>query len=364
MLSTSIIITIANDPYYINEVSLIETSSLRSVDDIFVYILGPRWLREYALKAGFKDIFILDALLEVPERVGLIVLGRVLSESELATLKVCMLEGFVILVINGDVNRQVLRLVSGLAAFSVRYNGTEVYAYRLLSDIPYIHGRHSIYIKGYGGSLSPDVLRDSANLLTVAGSWEVVGYVSWSSGNLWYPYGRLNIKHAVYQYLNDLWPNMDLWIVRATTEMVSGHRLWWTNYWNDHLYNTYSLTYYTSIYNLRDYDPTSLHLPPILSVKLSGSPATTLSWTYPGSHILQVSSESNLGAEIAGWHHDFTSAWSYWATDQTVEIEPGFEFTVEPPITGTQRWVITAGWVKINPPHGAPCCWTSRTLRP
>jgi len=43
---------------------------------------------------------------------------------------------------------------------------------------------------------------------------------------------------------------MDLWGVRATTQVISGYKLGWSHFKNDYLENTYSLKKYTSIYEL------------------------------------------------------------------------------------------------------------------
>ena len=139
---------------------------------------------------------------------------------------------------------------------------------------------------------------------------------------------------------------MDLWGVRATTQVISGYKLGWSHFKNDYLENTYSLKKYTSIYELRSYDPTSTsNVGSSVGVSLTwGSLSPTLSWSYPGNYICKITDNSDFGAGVAGWHHDFCSLGSY-GTVETIKIEPGFEFTVSPETTGKQEWKITAGWV-------------------
>lgn len=335
-------LTIANDLY-------------DSKINIPIYILGDSRLENIAKQAGFYKIYTLNKLTTPTAGKGILVIGRMLNNNETIILIDILKEGFVTITINHTISEQTIPIISNIAIFTVNFNGTNIYAFKLLNMLK--NKRYSIVIKGYAGELSPDVLRDSAKIMTIEGNWTTLGYISWSSQDSWKPYGRLNVEHTIY-YANDIWSDMDLLAVRATTHIISGYKLGWSSnglaWWNDNLKNMYYLTYYSGIYQLRDYDPSSMSNPSSISVSLTWLPGAILSWTYPGNYINYISDESDFSVDIAGWYHELTSwQWQY-GTTETIKIEPGFEFTISPLITGTQRWSVTASWIAPQPPHGVP----------
>ncbi|AFL66579.1 hypothetical protein [Desulfurococcus amylolyticus] len=164
--------------------------------------------------------------------------------------------------------------------------------------------------------------------------WVVIGYISWSSMDSWKPYGKLNIEHALYVLAGDPYPNIDWFMVKATTEGVPGKVAWGEESYLEDFWNYYYLKNYTSIYELRDYDPSSYINPVTVSANLGEDVGVSISWTYPGNYIDRIDCYSDMSVDRAAWWHDIHSA------PVTVKIEPGFEFTVSPPQNGTQRWVI------------------------
>lgn len=170
-------------------------------------------------------------------------------------------------------------------------------------------------------------------------SWVVIGYVSWTSGDSWKPYGKLSIEHAIYRLIEDPYPDIDWFIVKAVTEGVPGKVVWGEESYLEDLWNYYYLKYYTSIYELRDYDPSSYVNPVTVSVELGTDVAAIVSWTYPGNYINRIDCYSDFHLDRAAWWHDIAGA------GVTIKIEPGFEFTVSPVQTGMQRWEISAQWI-------------------
>jgi hypothetical protein len=318
-----------------------------------VYYVGSPEVGAVVQKAGFNKVSILDSFKTLPGEEGIIIINRSLNEHEV-NLGEALKRGFTIVAIGEDALSQVRRtlLKMNLPSVDFYYSDsrgklvrTKVYAYKLMKKLP--NGKYGIYIKGYAGNLTPEMLKTAAfEAVNTNGNWETNSYISWSSYDSWKPYGRLNIEHKLMYYTDDPWSDMDLWAVRATTQIISGRELGWSYFKNDYLENMYSLKKYADIYELRDYDPTSIsNVGASVGVSLSwGSVSPTLSWSYPGNYICEITDHSDFGVDVARWNHDFCSLGSY-GTAKTIKIEPGFEFTVSPETTGKQEWKITAGWV-------------------
>ncbi len=316
-----------------------------------IYVVGPEpdGLRSLASSLGKVAIIRIPTLSKVPDTRGIIIVTRTLSKNEKTVLKQALEEGFVVLVLNDDARKQVDEVLHRLATFTATFNGTHVYLYRLMTSTT-VGNRHPLFLKGYAGSrLSLEVLRDAIKVFNLEiKDWRVVGVVEWDSGDIWRPYGRLVVEHLVYIYPNDPWNDMDLFAVKCTTRIVSGNALGWNDdphyvWWNDYVESRYLLTYYSNVFDLRDYDPTSREGGGSITVSITVPPALVLTWTYNGNYIVSINDESDLGREVAGWFHDI-GTWYSPAVPNTIKIAPGFVFTVSPPVTAKQRWVISGGW--------------------
>ncbi|WP_157255120.1 hypothetical protein [Palaeococcus ferrophilus] len=325
---------------------------LNDVTKVPVYYVGSPEIGELIQKAGFTKVSVLNRIRMLPKEKGVMIISRKLNDYEVDLLDKALKNEFIIITVGKEPLDQMGRILSKMRAISVEFyysdtNGnlveTEVYAYKVIKRLP--NGKYGVYIKGYAGDVTPDVLKTAAfEAMTTEGSWETVHYISWSSYDSWKPYGKLNIEHALIYYTSDPWTYMDLWGIRAATQMIPGYKLGWSYFKNDYLKNMYYLKEYTNIYELRDYDPTSVsNVGASVGVTLSWTPPT-LSWSYPGDYICRISDNSDFSTDIAGWYHDFCS-WGSSGTLETLKIEPGFEFTVSPETTGKQEWKITAGWV-------------------
>ncbi len=339
-------------------------------EKVIIYVIGDVSKELEELAKRIKANIVRYAFLkEMPVEKGIVIITRKLSPSEEKIVSQLLKRMFVVITLNKEAKKQIDRILSKIATLSVTFNGTKVYMYKLISAKPVKKGRYPVMIKGYAGSnITYDVLKDAIRTLKYGVSywgtyessdWKIIGFVSWSSREQWKPYGKLNLEHAILYYTPDPWNNMDLYVVRCVTEIISGAKLGWTdgaNVWfNDYIESHYYLNYYTNIYDLRDYSPSSMNNVPVqIVVSLALPPGISITWSYPGNYIVSISSEGDLGANIAGWIHDLGGFLYAHATKETVKIEPGFEFTVSPEITGKQRWVISGQWVAFAYPHPYP----------
>ena len=342
--------------------------------EIQLYVIGkvPHQLREIVSQAGLvAKVTQYSVLREVPSEKGIVVITRPLAKSELSFLTMLLRRGDVVITLNDIAKNQVDSLLSEIAAFTASFNGTHTYLYKILSGKSVMHGRLPVIVKGYAGrGLSGEVVKDAAEILSYeTQGWLVIGWVGWSSNEAWRPYGKLNLEHAIFYYEPDPWTNMDLFGVRCTTQIISGAKLGWEDSYhgmpitwlNDYIKSDYYLQYYTNIYDLRDYYPGDMsNVPSSITVTLTWPPAASLTWSYPGNHILSITDNSDLGANNARWVHDLGEL-LIAATKETVKIDPGFEFTISPETTGTQRWVITAGWLAPTY-HNGPLLRATRTV--
>ena len=329
-----------------------QPDKLNDVTKVPVYYAGPPEIGEVIQKAGFTKVSVLRDIEAVPRGKGIIILSRKLDDRGADLLDRALKKGFIIITVGKEARDQMKPILSKIGAISAEFYysdsqgrlvETKIYAYKVIKRLP--NGKYGVYIKGYAGEVTPELLKTAAfEAMSAEGSWETVHYISWSSYDEWKPYGRLNIEHALVYYTSDPWTYMDLWGIRATTQMMPGYKLGWSYFRNNYLKNMYYLKKYTNIYELRDYDPTSTsNAGTSVGVTLSWAPPT-LSWSYPGNYICHISDNSDFSTDIAGWYHDFCS-WGSSGTLETIKIEPGFEFTVSPETTGKQEWKITAGWV-------------------
>lgn len=350
----SSIIDVHQDPISRSATTITINKCENLYDNVVIYVIGdtPRGLREL-VKQIKADIIQYDFLREIPAKKGVVIVTRRLAPSEEEIVSQLLKKMFVIITLNEEAKKQIDHILSRVAAFSVTFNGTNVYIYKLISTTPRKGGRYPVMIKGYAGnSITYNTLNDAIKILEYETSdWRIVGFVSWSSDEQWKPYGKLNIEHEILYYTPDPWSDMDLYAVRCVTEIISGAKLDWVDvsgdaWWNDYIESHYYLNYYTSIYDLRDYSPSPMsNIPSQITVSLTWLPRVSLTWSYPGDYIMSISSEGDLGANIAGWVHDLGEPLYTHATKETVKIEPGFEFTVSPEVTGKQRWEISGEWV-------------------
>jgi len=334
-------------------------------------------------RVGVGEVTIIDSLSKLVKRVDVIFM---LSPDD-ADLIRKLLENGTAIVATADIYEDlVVPLLQDLrSALVVRFNGTRTYCIKIVDRLP--DGRYVIAIHGIADDLSsettiqefarwftkvvnlkvekvlgfprrltgsiPEVRANSTppgvdvqNVVYTAGSsqpyWATIGYVSWSSGDIWRPYGRLSIEHKVMQLINDGVANIDWFMVQCVTQAIPGAQLYGSDWKIEDFFNHYYLKY-SSMHELRDYDPTSMTNPVSVSVALGEDVAVVISWTYPGNYIDWIRDESDFYTDIAGWWHNIHEA------SVTLKIEPGFEFT-SPPITGTQRWEISVQWGRWNWP--------------
>ncbi len=373
----------------IKHTSFIGLSSIDSkfYGNVTVAIIGgDDALRKYVHyildKLGVRKVLIYDKVTEQLKGIDIVILLSKASEQDVLRL----LKSNVVLIAPDKIYREsILPVLKSIAMIVVTYNGTNVYAVKLLNKLP--NGKYAVAIHGSAGKLDKNILARvlkwclKARKLTVkkistakvvflerapvsikASSnppgvkvtniklevlnsqpyWVTIGYVSWSSEDEWRPYGRLNIEHEILWLANDPDPNMDWFIVKCVTQAIPGTQIYKSDWHLEDIYNEYYLKEYTDIYELRDYEPTSRVNPVTVSVTLGKDVSATISWTYPADYIDRIVDRSDFSTDIAGWWHDIHYA------DVTIKIEPGFEFTVSPPQTGTQMWVIAATWGKWN----------------
>ena len=296
----------------------------------------------------------LEVLHTPPLRLGVIVITRKLRSMEEIVLEKCFLRGFVVVSLGKAIHNQINKVLSHIATITIDANGTELYVYKLIGKYP-INGRYPVLIAGYAGKgFTEELLKDAVVALnTATNDRRVVALIKWSSNALWKPYGRLNVVHTVYKYLNDPWPDKDLYAVRCLTEIISGSELGWMDngytWFNDFIKSRYELNYHTNIYDLVDYDPSSMS---------GGSVRVTLTfpsatWSYSGNYILSIDDDSDVGVSVAGWFHDI-GTWYSPGVLNTVKVAPGFAYIVSPVESGEQRWVINGGWVGIGLNPGVP----------
>ncbi len=303
-------------------------------------------------------ISMLKTLHTLPSRLGVIVIARLLSPLEEKVLERCFLRGFVVVSLGRAVHNQVNNVLSRIATVVTNVNGTELYIYKLVGKHA-INGHYPVLVAGYAGKdLTGELLKDAIIALSMnTNDWRIVAFVNWSSEALWKPYGKLNVMHVIYRYPQDPWRNMDLYAVKCVTQIVSGNKLGWEDngytWFNDFIKSKYMLRYYTSIYGLVDYDPSSSSGGGSIEVSLSFPPALALTWSYSGNYILSIDDDSDLDTSVAGWVHDI-GTWYSLGVSNTIKIAPGFEYTVSPVKPGTQRWVISGGWVGAGLNPGAP----------
>jgi|GEM_PF-6404865 len=327
-----------------------------------IYVVGglSSFLRLHEeLMVSNLSLVKLTKLSTVPGRAGVIVVTRMLEPEEERVLVRCLLRGFVIVSVGRDVSDQVRGLLSRVVTVTALFNGTEAYAYKIIS-MQRVHGHYPVLIVGYGGKPSAGILVDAARLLRVrvlslspGCCARRVAIIKWDSNNAAKPHGKLVISHEIYEMLNNAIPNTEDYVVKCYTEIISGNKLgWWDSsgysWFNDYIKSKYLLTYYTKRYSLINYEPTSMsNVGTSVEVSIEGP---CLSWSYSGKYILSIDDDSDLGANVAGWYHDIGTL-LLPGVPNTVEIDPGFEFLVSPAGPGRQRWVITAGWVGmgVNP---------------
>jgi len=330
---------------------------------------------------GVGEIMVIDSLQKLTRRVDVVFM---LSTGN-ADLIRKLLENGTAIVATADIYEDlIMSLLQDLrSALVVRFNGTRTYCVKMVDRLP--DGRHVVAIHGIADDISsetairefvewfvkvmnlrvekvfgsprrlsgsiPEIRANSTlssvavqNVVYTASSsqpyWTIIGYVSWSSGDIWRPYGRLNIEHRVMQLINDGVADLDWFTVRCVTQAIPGAQLYGSGWKIEDFFNRYYLKY-SSMHELRDYDPTSMTTPVSVSVVLGEDVSTIISWTYPGNYIDWIRDESDFDTDVAGWWHNIHEA------SVTLKIDPGFEFT-SPPITGTQRWEISVQWGKWN----------------
>ncbi len=331
-------------------------------------VLGPE-SREVSRILGCPvELVPSSTLTAVPTRNSLIVLLRPPRPGPEARLLLkSMLKGIPLLAVGSDVKERVDSLISRYATVEASFNGTSTYLYVLVPP-PLSNGRYVTLVKGYAASTRPGSLPDPAviaNALRTAsraitqyggGVFRPYGIVGWNSSDKWYPHGMLVLRHVIYKYPGRIGSDKDLFAVRCVTQIISGQKLGLHDYpfvwWNDYIKSEYYLRYYTRIYDLIDYSPSSRGGGGTISVVISWPPVVTLSWNYDSTYITSIDDDSILGVK-AGWYHDIGTPYSP-AVPNTVKIEPGFEYTVSPPSSGAQRWVITAGWLGMGVNPGYP----------
>ncbi len=265
------------------------------------------------LMAGDVSLVKLTKLSTVPGRAGVIVITRVLEPGEEQVLVRCLLRGFIIVSVGKSVSDQVRELLSRVVTVTASFNGTEAYAYKLMSR-QRIRGHYPVLVVGYGGKPSAGIFVDAAKLLRVRVPSlspyccaRRVAVVKWDSGNDAKPHGKLVISHEIYEMLNNAIPSTGDYVVKCYTEIISGNKLgWWDSsgysWFNDYIESKYLLTYYTRRYSLINYEPTSMsNVGTSVEVSIEG---LCLSWSYSGKYILSIDDNSDLGANIAGWYHD------------------------------------------------------------
>jgi len=332
-------------------------------------------------RAGVGELVTLDSLSKLAKRVDVVFM---LSPSDIELLQKFLENGTTIVVPASIYESFIIPLLSRLrSALIAKFNGTSTYCIKFIDRLP--DGRYVVAVHGIADEItsktaiqefalwfiktanlkaekvsgplrslpksvpaihansSPPGVNVQNVVYTTSDSqpyWSTIGYVSWSSGDMWKPYGRLSIEHKVMQLINDGVANMDWDIVKCVTQGIPGAKLYNSGWTLEDFFNYYYLKYYTNIYELRNYNPTSMTNPVSVSVVLGEDVAIIVSWTYPGNYIDEIHDESDFYTDTAGWWHNIHG------TSETLKIEPGFEFTVSPPTTGMQRWEISAQWGK------------------
>ncbi len=339
---------------------------------------------------GIKDVLICDDLSKVIDATDVSLLLE--NTKNTKSIETYLLKGKILVTTLKIYEEAVIPILKKKAMILVKFANTEIYAVRFIEKLP--NGKYVIAIHGVLGKIkshstlidiikwclkiedlehSPEVHSNitikigeggrspiiSASIITPTNSkakvtnikyesgtyspyWKTVGYVSWSSGDSWKPYGRLSIEHACNLLMEDGTSDMDWWTIKGVTEGVPGDLLWGSSWRLEDFWNYYYLKYYDTIYELRDYQPTALTNPITVSFSDQGA---TISWTYPADHIDEIRCYSDLYEDKAAWWHNVHAV-----TTTTIKIAPGFLFTVSPEKTGKQRWEISAQWMKSSWP--------------
>ncbi len=297
----------------VNNTNNIAGGSLRGVTSLRVvpvYVIGTldnlgKLHKVLSLGSGrivSVSISKLEALYTPPPRLGIIVIARKLQPMEEKALEKCFLRGFVIVSLGKVTHNQVNRVLSRIATITIDANGTELYIYKLIGRLT-INGHYPVLVEGYAG--------------------------------------------------------------KGFTEIISGNRLGWEDngytWFNDFIKSKYELDYYTNIYDLIDYDPSSTSGGGSVEVTLTFPPALALTWSYSGNYILSIDDDSDVGINVAGWFHDI-GTWYSPGVPNTVKIAPGFAYIVSPVKPGKQRWIISGGWVGMGLNPGTPLKHFSGTV--
>ncbi len=287
----------------------------------------------------------------------LIVEKKLLDNKSLSYIRNILLDGGIVVFTDRDSYIHSMKSLRDIIPGYYYTNVTDVYAVSLMKVNPLVYGGKGIIIYGISGEINLEkinkVIKDVNMVKTLQSenNYQWIWVLNWSSDNGFYPYGKLNIEHRLGRVVNENIPGEDWYFVRATTQVVPGIELGLSNYRTDWVENKYVLTYNESyMYHLTDYDPTSIYnVGTTIGVSLGGTGVTgSVSWTYPGSYILSVTDHSDFGTDIAWWTHDlYQPGPVQWiASSNTVKIEPGFLFRVNPLSDGTQLWIIKAKWIE------------------
>jgi|GEM_PF-4785001 len=328
-------------------------------EHIHVYIIGSYDVeKQLSIISSYKSKFNVPIVVSVVPVInksygkGIYIITRCIYSNELEYIKQIMLQGCPVISLDDKATHEIMdKILSKYAPFYAIFNGTHIYLFKLYPHLKVIDNKYAVLVKGYADrKLNYLIISDAIKVLTEYQSgWKVLGWIEWSSGDAWKPYGRLNLEHEILYYkVND---NTMLYSVKCITQIISGVKLGWNKdndaWWNDYIVQKYYLNAYTNIYDLRDYDPTSINNEvPSISISLTWPPSPTLSWTYSGNYIMSVDDNSDLWTNVAAWKHDLGTPLVFdYATKETVKIEPGFLFTESPIQGGRQKWVITGGWV-------------------
>ena len=133
------------------------------------YYIGSPEVGVIVQKAGFTKVTILDDFKTLPKEKGVIIISRGLNEREINLLDKALKNGFIIVAIGEDALNQVKQTLLKMKAISVDFyysdSGgklvrTKVYAYKIMKKLP--NGRYGVYIKGYAGNVTPEMLKTAA----------------------------------------------------------------------------------------------------------------------------------------------------------------------------------------------------------
>lgn len=167
----------------------------------------------------------------------------------------------------------------------------------------------------------------------------------------WQPYGRIDVDHQLYYYSCDGNPSQDPYYIVATTRIVPGKYLGWSDgwkqWWSDRIQTRYDLG--DPNLNLYDFEPANRQIPrTTITVTLSMPPAVSVTWKYGGEGgIEEVIPLGLTGDDFAEWTHELGSG--FWSTfpsgvDWPVKVEPGLSFAANEGSHTVQYWWITGVW--------------------